>query len=467
MPHAILIVEDEVILAKNIKTYLERHDFEARVAGDAAQALEGLDSFRPDVVLMDYNLPGMDGLALIGEFRRRDAQLPIIMMTAHGGVEVAVNAMKSGASDYLSKPIALAELKLVLQRVLKVERMEGVLAHYGQRESASHGIQALLGQSVAMREMRRTLRQILEAESALQDGDPPAVLITGETGTGKELVARALHYDGQRRDKPFVEINCASIPSTLLEAELFGYERGAFTDARQRKPGLVEAADGGTLFLDEIGEIDLSVQAKLLKLLEEKQVRRLGGTRESKVDVRIVAATNRDLDAMIREGRFRADLYYRLRILFVCAPPLRDRGDDILLLAQSFLQFHGKRYGKRNLALAEAAQTALRLYAWPGNVRELRNAVEQAVLLARTDVLSLDAFPFCVAPPVTAAPTPQLVDAATLPAGGVRMQEVERDLLVQALVKTGWNTTRAAKLLGLSRDTLRYRIDKYQLKASE
>jgi two-component system, NtrC family, response regulator AtoC len=474
MAYAVLIVEDETVLAKNIKTYLGRHDFEARIVTDSQQALDALDGFRPDVVLVDYNLPGMDGLSLIAEIRHREARLPIIMLTGHGGVEVAVNAMKSGASDYLSKPIALAELKLVLQRVLKVERMEGVLAHYQQRGS-ENGIAALVGESTPMQALRDTLARILEAERTLTDCDPPAVLITGETGTGKELIARALHFDGERRNRPFIEINCASIPASLLEAELFGYERGAFTDARERKPGLVEAAEGGTLFLDEIGEVELPVQAKLLKLLEEKRVRRLGGTRESKVDLRILAATNRDLDAMVREGRFRADLYYRLRILHVYAPPLREREGDVVLLARRFIKLHGDRYGKRSLALTFTAEQALRRYFWPGNVRELRNAVEQAVLLARAEALGPEAFPFCMGEPNR---QPQVPAASfqtrasergepAFPDSGVKMYEVERDLLLQALVKTGWNITRAAKLLGLSRDTLRYRIEKYDLKSEE
>jgi two-component system response regulator AtoC len=300
----------------------------------------------------------------------------------------------------------------------------------------------------------------------MKEGAGPAVLINGETGTGKELVARALHFDGVRASAPFVEINCASIPAALLESELFGYERGAFTDARQRKTGLVEAAQGGTLFLDEIGEVDIAIQAKLLKLLEDRTVRRLGGLREQTVDVRFVAATNRDLEKMVQDGRFRADLFFRLRIVHIAVPPLRARGDDVLALARMFLKMHGARYGKPDLALSETAERALRRYAWPGNVRELRNAVEQAVLLAHDAVIDASQFPFCEslspvgdtgAADAPAAPT-QLTDS------GVNLNDLERDLLMQALERAGWNVTRAAQLLAVTRDTLRYRMEKYRIK---
>jgi two-component system, NtrC family, response regulator AtoC len=465
---AVLIIEDETILAKNVRTYLARHGFEARVAESAEAGLTALDEFSPDVVLVDYNLPGMNGLELLAELKRRDPGANVVMLTGHGSVQVAVDAMKLGAADFLGKPIALDELRLVLERVLSQRRIEGALAYYRDRQAETSGVARLLGSSPPMTTLKQKLGQLIQAEQGMREGAAPAVLIHGETGTGKELVARALHFDGVRQARPFVELNCASIPTNLLEAELFGYERGAFTDARQRKAGLVEAAEGGTLFLDEIGEVDIAVQAKLLKLLEDRTVRRLGGLREQTVDVRFVAATNRDLEQMVRESRFRADLFFRLRIVDIVIPPLRSRGDDVLLLARTFLKDHGGRYGKPNLRLSPAAELALCNYAWPGNVRELRNAVEQAVLLASRDVIEASQFPFCE----SLAAGPSMESAAetaarpALPDSGVNLGDVERDLVLQALERTGWNVTRAAQLLGVSRDTLRYRMEKHRIRPS-
>jgi DNA-binding NtrC family response regulator len=465
---AILIIEDEAILGKNVRTYLERHGFEARVAQSAEAGLAALDEFSPDIVLLDYNLPGMNGLELLGELKRRDPGAVVVMLTGHGSVQIAVEAMKLGAADFLGKPIALDELKLVLERVLSQRRIEGALAYYRTRQAETSGVARLLGSSPPMVALKQKLAQLIQAEQGMREGAAPAVLIHGETGTGKELVARALHFDGVRHARPFVELNCASIPASLLEAELFGYERGAFTDARQRKAGLVEAAEGGTLFLDEIGEVDIGIQAKLLKLLEDRTVRRLGGLREQSVDVRFVAATNRDLEQMVREGRFRADLFFRLRIVDIVIPPLRARAEDVLLLARTFLREHGARYGKPNLRLSVSAEKALTSYAWPGNVRELRNAVEQAVLLAVQDVIEASQFPFCeslVSAPA-AGPTADAATRPALPEAGFNLGDVERDLVVQALERTGWNVTRAAQLLGVSRDTLRYRMEKHRIRPS-
>jgi DNA-binding NtrC family response regulator len=295
------------------------------------------------------------------------------------------------------------------------------------------------------------------------------VLITGETGTGKELVARALHFDGQRRERPFIEVNCASLPVNLLEAELFGHERGAFTDAKERKVGLVEAAEGGTLFLDEIGEVDFSIQAKLLKLLEERIVRRLGSVRERKVNVRIISATNQDLEKMVLEGRFRADLFYRLRIISLHMPSLRERNQDVLLLARHFLMLHGRRYGKQGLRFSSEAEKLLLDYSWPGNVRELRNVLEQTVLLTRHQVISSSELAICPALYGGGGHSMQLQQKAgmPLPSQGAKLSDVERELVVQTLGKTDWNVSKAAKLLGLSRDMLRSRIEKYHLSRPE
>jgi DNA-binding NtrC family response regulator len=445
-----------------------RDGYEVRIATEARAAMAEFDTFRPAIVLLDYNLPGTNGLEILAQMKAKDPKVPVVMLTGHGNVDIAVQAMKSGAADYLSKPVALGEVKMMIDRVAQRERIDSTLAYYQKRDARSSGLEALLGDCVPMRELKTRVEQIIAAEHSLTDNNAPAVLIMGETGTGKELVARALHFSGVRAARPFVEINCASIPANLLEAELFGYERGAFTDAKERKPGLVEAAESGTLFLDEIGEIDVAVQVKLLKLLEEKRLRRLGGIREQHVNVRIVAATNRNIEAMVRDGTFRADLYYRLRIVQVIAPPLRERDTDILLLARHFLASQGARYGRRGLTLTPDAERVLRSHQWPGNVRELRNAIEQAVLLTTGSEIAAVQFPFCDALADQASFAPADQAAGNTPAVTSEpfdLSGAERELLLKALMRTGWNVTRAAKLLGLSRDTLRYRIERHGIKA--
>jgi DNA-binding NtrC family response regulator len=465
MSSGVLIIEDEARLAKNIQTYLNRAGFDAQKSLSGIQGLEEVQRFKPDIVLLDFRLPDLDGLEILDKLLGADPRIKVIMMTGEGSIEVAVAAMKAGAYDYLTKPLDLKTLELLVKKAAGQERLEGTLKYYQQREAEKSGSDKLLGTSAPMHDLRRKIGQFVQAEYTLKDGIPASVLVTGETGTGKELAARAIHFDGPRRDRPFVEVNCAAIPAHILEAELFGYERGAFTDARERKLGLVEAADGGTLFLDEIGEVDLAVQSKLLKLLEDRIVRRLGGLRDRKIDVRIVAATNQPLETRIREGQFRSDLYYRLKILQIELPPLRAREEDILLLANHFLERFGASYGKPMMRFGAAAKRALLAHDWPGNVRELRNSVEQTVLLAQDPViepgqLGLGSLAGDAVDPTGAAGE---ADPFQLPGGGVDLEELERSMVVQALERTGGNVTRAAKLLGLSRDTLRYRIEKFNL----
>jgi len=461
MPHAILIVEDEATLARNIKTYLQRNGYEAEIAASAEDGLARLDGFKPDALLLDLRLPGIDGLAALPRFRAADRKLSIIMITGHGTVETAVEAMKAGAYDFLTKPLSLSKLKLLLEKALGDQRREQALSYHQRRAGEHSGIGNLLGESEPMRALKRKVVQVIEAERQLTDADAPAVLITGETGAGKEVVARTLHFSGTRSDHPFVEINCAAIPGQLLESELFGHERGAFTDARERKLGLVETAEGGTLFLDEIGDMDLALQAKLLKLLEEKTVRRIGSLRDQKVNVRIIAATHRPLESLVQEGRFRSDLYFRLRIVELAVPPLRARGGDILLLAQHFLAVHGRRYNKADLRLSPAVTQLLTAHRWPGNVRELRNAIEQAVLLAPGALI--DSADLSLSSVAGAPPSPPADAAPEARPESSRLDQAERELLLQALQTTQWNVTRAAKFLGISRDTLRYRMEKFQL----
>jgi DNA-binding NtrC family response regulator len=375
------------------------------------------------------------------------------MMTGFGGIELAVEAMKHGAADYLTKPVSLAELKLLIDRLLEHHRLRQTVGYYRERDAVASGLDKIVGRSPAIDAMRAAVGRLIEAERRLVDADAPAVLIHGETGTGKELVARALHYDGPRAAQPFVELNCGALPPHLIEAELFGYEKGAFTDARQRKPGLVETADGGTLFLDEIGEADPATQVKLLKLLEEKRFRRLGGLRDQQVNVRIVSATHQPLERMVQERRFRADLYFRLRIVEIEVPPLRARGDDVLLLAEHYLQHHARRYRRGELRLDGRARAALQRHAWPGNVRELRNVIEQAVLMTPGPVIGVEALALASGGAAVAAEDDDL-----------NLDRMERRLVERALQRSGHNVTQAARLLGVTRDTLRYRLERLGLR---
>ncbi len=470
MNYTALIIEDEPLLARNMMLYLQRHALECQIAGGGEEGLMMLDEVRPDVVVLDHNLPGKTGLSVLEELRARDAQLPVVMVTGHGSEQVAVDAMKLGAFDYLIKPVSLHQLKQVLDRAVQQQRQASELRHLRSQSAgatATQGSAALLGGSDAMRQVRRRLTQLVDADRRLTQGAPAAVLIHGETGTGKELVARALHFDGPRSQGPFVEINCASLPSQLVESELFGHERGAFTDAKERRIGLVEAADGGTLFLDEVGELELATQAKLLKLLEDRRVRRLGSVRDQTVDVRVVAATNRPLENMVQAGAFRGDLYFRLGALRVDLPPLRMREGDVVELAKVFLARTARRYGKSDLRWSEAALAALSSYGWPGNVRELNNVVEQSVILCTGSEVGLQdlSFPTVSTMPSPSAPTEGVAIQAGF--GAVpSLPDAERQMLEQALLQNRWNVTQAARALGISRDTLRYRIDKFGLKPS-
>jgi len=466
---SVLLIEDETTLAKNICAFLVRYDYDVRIATTAEAGLAELDAFKPDLIVLDFNLPGMNGLEALAKIRTIDSQIKVIMITAHGSIDLAVEAMQAGAYHFITKPIALGKLRVMLEKAMQDQRRDQALSYYQRKLGNEAGLDILLGESAQILALKRKIQQIVNAEQSLQDGEAPAVLIAGETGTGKELVARALHFSGPRRDKPFVEINCASIHQNLLESELFGHERGAFTDAHERKFGLFETAEGGTLFLDEIGDMDMGLQARVLKVLEDKNVRRLGSARDQHVDVRILAATHRSLEKLVREGKFRSDLYFRLRIVQIAVPPLRERGEDALFLAKHFLAIHGARYGRPNMRFDESAEGMLRAHPWPGNVRELRNIVEQAVLLAGSPVIEAEQLNLCSPQgfmlqdepePVAKPEEPKELE---FPGEGVQLATVERELLMRALSHTDWNVTHAARLLGLSRDTMRYRIDKFGL----
>ena len=466
MSRAVLIIEDEAVLAKTMAKYLGKQGYDVRVAGNGPDGLQALATFLPDAVVLDFNLPGgLDGLQVLERIHTTDPGIKVIMVTGHGHVRLAVDAMKAGAYDYLGKPVVLSELELLLGRALEQSRAEGQLSYFHDREATRGSLDRILGESAAIRQLKCQLSRIIEASGRLQSGAPPSVLITGETGTGKELVARALHFGGARAARPFVELNVATIPAHLVESELFGYERGAFTDARERKLGLVDAADGGTLFLDEIGELEPTAQAKLLKLLEDRTVRRLGSVRDHAVDLQIVSATNRSLPQMVAEGRFREDLYYRLNTVTVGVPPLRERDGDLTILARHFVREFGAKYGKPDLALEPAAEDRILDHAWPGNIRELRNVMEQAVLysagraIAATDL----AVPRAGVGTFPETPTAATLDARAVAGAAATLDSVERELIERTLREVEGNVSMAARRLGITRDRLRYRLEKYGL----
>ncbi len=453
----LLVIEDELVLAKNIARFFEKSGHVVEVAHDGVAGLQAGLRVQPDVVIVDFQLPGMDGLEVIRALRKVEDPPRIVMVTGHASVSLAVDAMKAGSMDLLTKPVTLQSLKDVVERALAERGERRALEYYRERDARHASLEALVGTSLAMRQLRELIRTVSTAEPTDQSPAVP-ILILGETGTGKELVARACHQSGPRARAPFIEINCAALPAHLIEGELFGYEKGAFTDAHARKIGLIEAADGGTLFLDEIGELDLGLQAKLLRVLENLRVRRIGALADRQVTVRIVAATHRDLDEQVRQGRFRADLMYRLKVFQISVPPLRERPEDIPVLAHHFLAQLAARYGRSALSIDNSALAALSMHDWPGNVRELRNVLERAVLLQRSGAITAGDFLLG-----TSRRAPDVTAGTSTSQEPLSLDAVERDHMQRALVQCGWNVSKAAKLLGVSRDTLRYRMERHGL----
>jgi DNA-binding NtrC family response regulator len=450
---SILIVDDEEIHARALGRFLDRRGHACQVVTTAAAAHAALRAGRPHLVLLDMRLPDANGLDLLAEMRELDGALPVIVMTAYGSVETAVRAMKAGALDYVQKPMDLEELELVVTRALGEASARERLEVLQRREVGRADDLVLLGDSPAMHPVHEFVERVARFEG-LAAGDQPTVLLLGETGTGKDLVARILHARSTLAREAFIALDCTTLPRSLIEAELFGYERGAFTDAKASKRGLLEVAAGGTLLLDEIGELDLDLQGKLLRAIEEKKIRRVGGLGDCRIDVRIIAATNRDLSRLAEDGRFRLDLLYRLKVLTLTIPPLRERGDDVTRLAEHFIGILARKYDRARKRLAPAAAAALLTYPWVGNVRELAHAIERAMLLVEDEVieawhLGLDA----------RAPGESAAAAVNPPT----LEAVEREHMRQALEGNGWNVSLAARRLGVTREVLRYRMRKYGL----
>jgi two-component system, NtrC family, response regulator AtoC len=452
----ILVVEDEALFARAVKKHLERCGHDCAIAPTLDDARAALREAAPDLVLLDLRLPDGSGLEFLAEmFAGKAERVPVIVLTAYGEVGDAVQAMKTGAIDYLRKPLDLDELQIAVDHALQTLHLRHQLDYSRERDSRASEGATMLGESPAVRRVREQIQRVLEL-SAATSGPPPTVLILGETGTGKDVAARLIHASGNRRDRPFVQIDCASLPKDLIEAELFGHEKGAFTGAHGARIGLIEAAEEGTLFLDEVGELPLDLQAKLLNVIERRTTRRIGATKEKPVGAHFIAGTNRDLPEMIAQGRFRNDLYFRLNVVSLTLPPLRERGDDVVLLARHFARNTARRYGLALPQFGDAALAALHAYAWPGNVRELKHLIERALLLTHGATLHAADLG------LNADPARSDVTAQT-PIKGLTLEAAERLLIEQALQDTANNVSEAARRLGVSRMTLRYRMEKYGL----
>jgi len=445
----ILIVDDEETHARALGRFLERRGYDVRVAISAEEACVALATARPDLTLLDQRLGDGDGLALLRDWHGVDPDLPVIVMTAYGSVETAVAAMKAGARDYLQKPIDLEELALVAEWALGDARTRAYLDHLQRGSLAGTGPKILLGGSPAMARVHDFLAG-MAALDGMRAADHPTILLLGETGTGKSLMARLIHEASALARGPLVVVDCATLPHDMVEGELFGFERGAFRDAGAAKPGLLEIAAGGTVFIDEVAELGLAAQAKLLRVIEEKTLRRLGSLADIALDVRIVAATNRDLPREVEAGRFRAELFYRLNVLSLTLPPLRERGDDVVVLAAHFLALYARKYGRHAKTLAPDAIAALLAEPWRGNVRELAHAMERAMLTVDRDTLEARHLALGMRAPEE-------------PAASSSLEEVERQLICRALEQNGGNVSRTARRLRVSRELLRYRMRKHGL----
>jgi two-component system response regulator AtoC len=446
----VLVVDDDAGVRQSFRIILEQ-EYDVLEAADGVSTLEVLRAAPVDLVLLDVRLPGMDGLEVLERIRAIDERLDVILVTAVRTVKTAVAAMKLGALDYLTKPVDEEEVLPLIRRALDKRALEREVAVLRSELARRQDPDALVGQS---REMRRVVQLIEQVAPTTA-----TVLVTGESGTGKELIARAIHRRSLRRDRPFVAVNPAAIAESLMESELFGHERGAFTGAFQRRPGKFELAQGGTLFLDEIATLRASLQASLLRVLQEREIERVGGTRSIKVDVRIIAATNADLRKEVAAGRFREDLYYRLNVVPLVAPPLRDRNGDVPLLVEHFVRRYSREFNKAVAGVAPEALAALEEYAWPGNVRELQNVIERAVVLAEGTVIQARDLPMDLTLPDPAA---RLREVEALPLQEA-LERFERHMVVRVLERTGWNQAEAARLLGIHRNTLLLKLARWNL----
>jgi two-component system NtrC family response regulator/two-component system response regulator HydG len=453
----VLVIDDEINAVTALETLLREDGYQVASANDARAGLQLLEKEEPDVVLTDLRMPGMDGLELLAKVKQIRPETMVLLMTAYGTVKTAVKAMKLGAEDYLSKPIDVEELEVVLAKTLEKKHLLAEARSLRERLDHKYRMENLVGESPEMLAVFKTIRQVAPSSSS--------VLLLGESGTGKELFAQALHQNSPRRGKPFVRVACASLPETLLESELFGHEKGSFTGALYSRAGRFEVADGGTLFLDEIGDISPTVQVKLLRFLEEREFERVGGNKTYKVDVRIVAATHRDLQRKLADGSFREDLYYRMNVIEIRIPSLCERGGDIPLLAEHFLRKYADANRKELHGISDEAMALLLGHAWPGNVRELENAMERAVVLADVPILQPSHFP-TLRRQAAAAPGSPEARSTGIAIPGSSLEQIEREAILRTLESVGGSTSRAAAVLKISPRKIQYKMKEYQQQGS-
>jgi two-component system, NtrC family, response regulator AtoC len=467
----ILIVDDERLLRWSLRQQCEDWGYQVLEAENGTDAVALGQSESPDVILLDVRLPDITGLEVLEKLHASEDTSAVIMMTADPQVDDVKAALRMGAYDYVGKPLDFDGLRVAIQNALEARTLRVEVESLRGEVRRQAGSYEVVGAAKKTVELMRFVRKVAASEAS-------TILIQGESGTGKDLVAKVLHYESSRRDGPFVAINCSAIPETLIEAELFGHEKGAFTDAKAMKKGLFELADGGTLFLDEIGELSPFLQAKLLRVLENQVIRRVGGVRDIQVNVRVVAASNRDLERAVREGHLRQDLYYRLAVISIYIPPLRERKEDIPALVDYFIQDYNRKFRKSVRGISEDTRRLLLAYEWPGNVRELRNAIERAMILEEGSLLRPNYLPFSVTQPhagVTAferassptagetLPGGRRLPSLTIPEGGTSLEEIERSMVMLALEQARGNQTQASRLLDISRDALRYKMKKFGL----
>ena len=470
----ILVVDDERLVRWSLRQKCEEWGYSVVEAEAGEPALRLSQHESPDLVLLDVRMPDMSGLEVLDQLRKNGDTRPVIMITADPQLDDVKAALKLGAYDFVGKPVDFDELRVVVKNALETTRLRTEVQSLRGEMRRRAGYHQVIGPSPKMTELMNFVRKVAASEAT-------TILIQGESGTGKDLIAKAIHYESSRQDKPFVAINCSAIPETLMEAELFGHERGAFTDAKQMKKGLFEMADGGTLFLDEIGELSPLLQAKLLRVLEDQVIRRVGGVRDMQVDVRVIAASNRDLEKAVRESHFRQDLYYRLAVIAIFIPPLRERKEDILPLVDFFIDRYNRKFKKSVRGISDDTRRLLISHSWPGNVRELKNSIERAMILEEESLLRPVYLPFSVAESggltaferTSPGESPQelgngrLLPRLYIPEGGTSLEEVERSLVELAMRQANSNQTHAARLLDISRDALRYKLKKFGLMRSD